>query len=101
MAEYDRFNSLVRIICKKRGDDSENRTVERIHDAFVSCSPDLPENLKHDIAHYFEDACRRVGAESPVPVLAAKLSEVLYLLEGEYDRVEETFTLEEWEYIQK
>ena len=99
MQEYDRFNSLIKTIIKRRGSDAETQVFENIHNAFVSCMPDLPENLKHDIAYYFEDACGRVETEKRVPLLGAKLREVLYLIEGEYDRVQETFSEAEWGYI--
>lgn len=101
MAEYDRFNALIRIIHRKRGDDFENQVIENIHNAFVSCMPDLPENMKHDIAYYFENACGEADIGNNVALLVGKLREVLYLIEGEYERAVETFTIAEWEYIKE
>jgi len=73
--------------------------VAELHDAFASCMTELPENLMHDIAYYFEGVCAETAAESFLELLAAKLGEVLYLLEEEYDRVEETFSVSDWEYL--
>jgi hypothetical protein len=99
MPEYDRFNALLKSVRRKYAGDHESEVIEDIHNAFVSCIPDLPENLKHDIAYYFEDICSRVAAKDRISLLGAKLGEVLFLVEGEYDRVEETFDEAEWVYI--
>jgi len=99
MAEYDRFNTRFKSICKKRGDDAEDAIVEQVHTAFVSCVPGLPENLMHDIAYFFVESCGRGDGDDRVTLLGAKLLEVLYLIEEEYDRVEESFDDTEWGYI--
>ena len=99
MAEYDRFNARFRSICRNGGEKSEDEIFEDIHEEFVSCAPYLPDNLKHNAAHYFEEVCRRYEPGQRIEILGAKLLEMLYLFEEEYDRVEESFDEGEWEYI--
>jgi len=99
MPEYDRFNSLARYIEKNAGNKNGKQTITDLHNAFVSCVPELPEDLKHDIAYYFEETYARENAEHSASLYAMKLNEVLYLFELEYERVEETFSREDWEYF--
>lgn len=99
MAEYDRFNARFKSIYRNGGTKSEDEIFEEIHNEFVSCEPDLPENLKHDIAHFFEERSGRLEPDERVGFLGAKLLEMLYLLEEDYDRVEESFSKPEWGYI--
>jgi hypothetical protein len=98
MPEYDRFESLVRYISKESGAKTSAQVIGELHDAFVSCMPDLPEDLKYDIAHYFEHIFSQ-KVENDASLYAKKLNETLYLLEQEYGRVEETFTRDDWEYL--
>jgi len=100
MAEHDRFDSFARRIVKDAGGKTAGEAISSVHDAFVACMPELPENLKHDIAYHFEEVVSGAGEDNPARALAAKLNEALHLLEGEYDRVQETFTTGDWEYIQ-
>ncbi len=93
MAEYDRFLSLARRILKGSRDRTEDEVMTKLHDAFVSCIPELPDDLKHDIAYHFENVT--TGASQ----YTEKLKEILYLFEQEYDRVEETFSRDDWEYL--
>ena len=99
MAEHDRFNSLTRYLSKSSSDKTGLKLLAGIHEAFVSCMPELPEDLKHDIAFYFEGIVSQAGCENPALLLVGRLNEALHLLEGEYDRIEETFTKADWEYI--
>ncbi|MBN1685651.1 MAG: hypothetical protein JW852_03305 [Spirochaetales bacterium] len=101
MAEYDRFNSLARHISRNARDKTDSQLIPDLHEAFVSCIPQLPENLKHDVAYYFENAAEKAGVENPASFLVEKLTEALYLFEGEHDRIEETFTAADWEYIKE
>ena len=98
MAEYNRFDSLVRYISKGAREKTSRQVISELHEAFVSCLPQLPEDLKHDIAYYFEDLSMKKG-DSPVSFLAEKLNEVLYLFEEDYHHVTETFTRDDWEYL--
>lgn len=93
MAEYDRFLSLARRILKGSRDKTEDEVTTGLHDAFVSCISELPDDLKHDIAYHFENVT--TGASQ----YTEKLKEILYLFEQEYDRVEETFSRDDWEYL--
>ena len=99
MAEYDRFNTRFKSVCREHEDDAEESIFADVHNVFVSCAPELPENLKHDIAYFFEETCGKLETDDKVLLLGAKLLEVLYLVEEEYDRVEETFDQAEWGYI--
>ena len=99
MAEHDRFDSLTRYLSRSSGDKTGPQLMAGIHEAFVSCMPQLPEDLKHDIAFYFEGIVSQAGHEQPAVLLVGKLNEALHLLEGEYDRIEKTFTTADWEYI--
>lgn len=98
MAEYDRFDSLVRYISKGSREKTRAQVISDLHDAFVSCLPEIPDDLKHDIAYYFEDLSMK-KSESPVSILAEKLNEVLHLFEEDYDRIAETFTRDDWDYL--
>ena len=96
MPEYDRFISITRHILKKAGNTAGTEQVAELHDAFTSCMAELPENMMHDIAYHFEEACSRTESAKFLELLVTKLSEVLYLFEEEYDRVEETFSVADW-----
>ena len=99
MAAYDRFDSLARHIAKNSGTKTGPEFLSDLHDAFVSCLPEIPENLKHDICYYFESLVTGSDGVHAGPLLVAKLNEVLHLFEGEYDRVHETFTSSDWDYL--
>ena len=97
MAEADRFASMARRILKLKGafDDA----VDTLTDCFVSCLPDLPDNLKYDVSAYFLGANTNGNTSEAVEIAAAKLQEFILLFEGDYEKTLESFSPADWEYI--
>jgi hypothetical protein len=99
MPEYYKFDGLIKNTLARPVPEDERLALEEIHAVFVTCAPSLPEIMKHDIAIFFEDFCTEFSGESITSLFASKLREILYLVEGEYERVDETFGEVEWGYI--
>ena len=101
MAEYDRFASMLRNIIKRGRSGADSELLESLQKAFHSCVSWLPETLVHDCFYFFSQQVGTVPGVDEVQLAGEKLLELLYLFEMDYERINETFTDEEWDFIRE
>ena len=99
MSEADRFNSLLRNIKKHRHGADSSKVLQELRECFVSCLPDVPSNLKYDMSIYFCGEYAPGETPEEIAETGDKLQEVVYLFEEDFERVEETLSVNDWAYI--
>ena len=101
MSETDRFSSISRRIKKNFSASGGSAVFQQLREAFVSCLPNIPDTLKYDMAIYFCGEYASTDDIDEFTPLSEKLLEAVYLYEGEYDRIDETFSENDWIYIRE
>ena len=101
MSETDRFSSISRRIKKNFSASGGSATFQQLREAFVSCLPNIPDTLKYDMAIYFCGEYAPTDNIDEFTPLSEKLLEAVYLYEEEYDRIDESFSENDWIYIRE
>ncbi len=101
MAEYDRFASMLRNIIKRGRGGADSELIESLQKAFHSCVSWLPETLVYDLFYFFTQPAGSVPGVDEIRLAGEKLQELLYLFEMDYERVNETFSDDEWTFIRE
>ncbi|MBT3272579.1 MAG: hypothetical protein HN368_05460 [Spirochaetales bacterium] len=99
MSEVDRYGSLSRKIKKRHSELGSSQVLQELRDAFISCMPNIPEDLKYDAAGYFTGVYAPTGTRDEIESAVRILLEFVYLVEEEFEKVEESFSVSDWEYL--
>ena len=99
MSEADRFNSILRGIKKHQQGTDAPKVLQELREGFVSCLPSVPSNLKYDMSIYFCGEYAPGETTDEIGMTGDKLQQVVYLLEEDFERIEEDLSENDWAYI--
>ncbi len=99
MSESERFIAILRAIKKQQEGIGGAKVLQELREGFVSCLPSVPKDLKYDVAVYFCGEYASGETAEEIGVVGDKLLELVYLLEEDFERTEETLSQDDWEYV--